>query len=719
MANDLLKYFRVEVRELLDQLARGALDLERPEAVAAVMPHMLRLAHTMKGAARVVKQREIADLAHALEDALGPFRAAEGPVPRATVDAVLHLLDSMRARAAALSEPDSAAGAGAARAGVEAAERPASGPVGVVEPEATGGNPPRLPPRPAPAAPWTEEPLRTLQADVEEIDGLLEGIAEAHGQLALVRNDLGSVARMSRLAELLADQLAAPRAQATPSPLGAAKTLSLAEELRGLLAAFERTLSRGVAQVDRELLELRQIGERLRLLPAGSMLDRIERAVRDAGLQLGRDVRFEGRGRDVRLDADVLRVVQSALVQAARNAVAHGVEPETDRRAGGKPPHGTVSVEIERRGSRVVFRCRDDGRGIDVEAVRTAAAARGIAVPAAAALDAAALGRLLLTSGISTSTAVTTVAGRGIGLDLIREAASRLRGEIRLHTEAGRGTSLEIEVPVSLASIEALVVEVADRTAAIPLDAVRRTVRLAATDIARTADGEAIAFEGQLVPFVPLARPLGVQTPNGGAARPWSAVVIERGGARAALGADRLVATGTVIVRPLPPDAPADPVVAGASIDAEGKPQVVLSAEALLEVVARLSAPPVKAVAAPRPILVIDDSLTTRMLEQSILELAGYEVEVASSGEEGLEKARLRSYALFLVDVEMPGIDGFAFVAQTRADPALQKVPAVLVTSRDAPEDRRRGLEAGASAYIVKSEFDQNELLDRIRRLVA
>jgi len=221
------------------------------------------------------------------------------------------------------------------------------------------------------------------------------------------------------------------------------------------------------------------------------------------------------------------------------------------------------------------------------------------------------------------------------------------------------------------------------------------------------------------VPFVPLARPLRVEASSRDASRPWSAVVIERGGVRAALGADRLIATETVIVRALPPDAPADPVVAGAAIDAEGKPQVVLSAEALLEVVSRLSAPPAEAAPGPRPILVIDDSLTTRMLEQSILELAGYDVEVASSAEEGLEKARGRAYALFLVDVDMPGMDGFTFVATTRADPALQSVPVVLVTSRDAPEDRRRGLEAGASAYIVKSEFDQSELLDRIRRLVA
>jgi two-component system chemotaxis sensor kinase CheA len=159
--------------------------------------------------------------------------------------------------------------------------------------------------------------------------------------------------------------------------------------------------------------------------------------------------------------------------------------------------------------------------------------------------------------------------------------------------------------------------------------------------------------------------------------------------------------------------------VAGASLDAEGHPQLVLDAEALAEHVCRAGPAPAAEPAPRTPILIIDDSLTTRMLEQSILESAGYEVDLATSGEEGLVRARARRYALFLVDVEMPGMDGFTFIERTREDPALRDTPAVLVTSRDAPEDRRRGQSAGARAYIVKGEFDQTELLDKIRHLVG
>jgi two-component system chemotaxis sensor kinase CheA len=187
-----------------------------------------------------------------------------------------------------------------------------------------------------------------------------------------------------------------------------------------------------------------------------------------------------------------------------------------------------------------------------------------------------------------------------------------------------------------------------------------------------------------------------------------------------ALGVDRVLGARTVILRPLPVLAPAAPLVAGVWLDAEGDPQILIDPEGL----GSNDLPHEGAVATPGapprlPVLVVDDSLTTRMLEQSILETAGYEVEIAVSGEEALDKARRRRYGIFIVDVEMPGMDGFAFVERTRADPALREVPAILVTSRSAPEDFRRGQEIGAGAYITKNEFDQAHLLETIRRLAG
>jgi two-component system chemotaxis sensor kinase CheA len=195
-------------------------------------------------------------------------------------------------------------------------------------------------------------------------------------------------------------------------------------------------------------------------------------------------------------------------------------------------------------------------------------------------------------------------------------------------------------------------------------------------------------------------------------------VVVQAGRRLVALGADRLAGTSEVVVRPLPAHAQADPAVAGAALDPEGNPQLVLDPAGLVE--ASLGAPPAPAAQLPPrpPILVVDDSLTTRMLEKSILESAGYEVELATSGEEGLARARARRFGLYLVDVEMPGMDGFEFVRVTRAE-ARTAAPAILVTSRGAPEDRRRGTEAGASAYVVKSEFDQGRLLATIDRLLG
>jgi two-component system chemotaxis sensor kinase CheA len=423
----------------------------------------------------------------------------------------------------------------------------------------------------------------------------------------------------------------------------------------------------------------------------------------------------------VRLGAHVLGVIQNALVQVVRNAVAHGIESESERTAAGKPREGKVRLEVVRRGNRVSFACRDDGRGIDIEAVRRAVRRKGALSAETDKLGPEELTRLLLKGGISTSGTVTEVSGRGVGLDVVREAASRLGGEVSVRTETGRGTTLEISVPVSLASLDALLVEAGTQTAVIPLDAVRQTLRLSSADVVHTVDGESIVLEGKVIPFAPLARSLGAAAEAPAAPAPrraWSAVVIDCGGSLAAVGVDRLIGTDNVVLRPLPRLCPAAAVVAGASLDAAGNPQLVLDPEALITDTLRASPATHTAPRERPPILVIDDSLTTRMLEQSILESAGYEVDLAISGEEALQKARQRRYALFLVDVEMPEMDGFEFIQRVRADATLMEVPAILVTSRAAPEDRQRGKEVGAHAYIVKSDFDQTGLLAQIRKLV-
>lgn len=686
MARDPYRYFRIEASELLDQLGKGVLELDKGTAAPELIALMFRLAHTLKGAARVVKQPEIADSAHAIEDALTPFRETGGVVSRDSVEAMLEAIDEIAKRMAALAAPGQSPGATGAA--------PAAG----GDAESARSAPPEAPPT----------------SNVDEMDLLLESLSEASVLLGGLRRGTDILHQTQRLAQLLDEQRPAAHGPSDPGP----RSPSRIAQLRVLIESAQRLFDDGVEQLDRELGQVREAAERLRLLPARVMFVPLERAARDAGASLGKRILVATSGGDIRLDAQVLGVVQSALVQAVRNAVAHGVETPAERTAAGKPVEGRVAIEVRQRGRRVIFVCRDDGRGVDLEAVRQAVKRRGISADAAK-LGTEELLANLLGGGISTSGSVTQLAGRGIGLDVVRESVRRLRGEVSIRTEKGRGTTLEIVVPVTLAAVEALIVESAGRTVGIPMSSVKRTLRVAMGDVAESPQGASISFEGRAIPFAPLDRALRRAAAIRNDARSWSAVIIEGVSTLAAVGVERLCGTQNLILRPLPELTPCDPIVAGASFDAEGRPQLVLDAEGVVEHVRR-AGPALAAAAVPRaPILVIDDSLTTRMLEQSILESAGYEVDLATSGEDALERSRTRRYALFLVDVEMPGMDGFSFIERAKADPILRDIPAILVTSRSSPEDRRRGKDAGAQAYIVKGEFDQTELLERIRVLVG
>jgi two-component system chemotaxis sensor kinase CheA len=712
MAKDPYQYFRVEARELLDGLTQGILQLEKgpSDPPSDGVARLLRLAHTLKGAARVVKQPWIAERAHTVEGILTTHREAELPLSKAQGSELLLLLDEISSRLADISS--------LAGASDESAQRVA---------RAT-----------EPVRPSAEEPLETLRVEIQEMDSLLHTLTEAGVQLGTVRKGLGTADRLRDLTSLLLDLLAVrpgeSRAGAAASGMaGMARARSLAEELRSSLDHFQRSLAVDLERVDGAFVEMRDVTHRLRLIPTQTVFASLARSVRDAAQTLGKRVTFDTSGGEVRLDANVLASLRDALMHVVRNAVAHGVETEAERVALGKPPTGQVRLEVLRRGSRVAFVCADDGRGIDVEAVRTAAMARGL-MPAAAAKALSADQVIALLGsvgavGLTTSSQVTELSGRGIGLDVVRATLSQLKGEMRIRSEPGRGVSVEVQVPVSIAALQGLVVEAAGARVAIPLDAVQQTLRVRDAEVARSAQGDSILHAGKVIPFLPLdlmLRRSGSVGPNyGHRVNPgiWSAVVVQAGGRCVALGVERLHGAANIVMRALPGVVEADPVVAGASLDAEGSPQLVLDPAGLVAAAERSRGETFNAAAEAQaqrsPILVIDDSLTTRMLEQSILEAAGYPVELAVSAEEALIKAHDHRYSLFIVDVEMPGMDGFGFVAQTRADPVLRDIPAILVTSRDAVEDRLRGQQVGASAYIIKGEFDQMLLLQTIRTLIG
>jgi two-component system chemotaxis sensor kinase CheA len=687
MAKDQYKYFRIEARELLEGLNQAVLGLERGQGGKDLVGRLLRLAHTLKGASRVIKQPGIAELAHSIEDAFAPFRDGHGTIPQACTNQALGMLDKIAAKVASLDSPSA---------------------------EPTGQT----------QQPAAEEFYETVRVEIEEMDTLLDGVSEASVQITALRREVTTLERARLLAgDVLENVALQNRAEAGGAGCHTttAKTRAMAEELGNHLERLERDFATRIDQVESEFRQVRDATYRLRLLPAATVFAPLERVVRDAAQSLHKEVLFESVGGTSRLDAHVLAALRDALPHVVRNAVAHGIEPRHERAAAGKPLQGRVELRVERRGNRMAFICTDDGRGIDLEAVRRAAVRRGLV----AASDAASLGleevvQIIMKGGVTTMSTIDQVSGRGIGLDVVREMATRLKGEVSVRSETGRGTSLEICVPVSLSSLTALEVDAGGIVAALPLDAVRQTMRAADHDIVRSSEKDSIVYEGKVIPFLALARALRHKTMADSKRHFWSMVILEASCGVAAIGVDRLLGTASVVVRPLPSLSEAEAMIAGASLDAEGNPQLVLDPEGLVAAACLGRAPVVEVALAKRAsVLVIDDSLTTRMLEQSILESAGYEVDVATSGEEGIEKARGKQYGLFLVDVEMPGMDGFEFVSRTQADVSLRTVPAILVTSRSAVEDRRRGEQVGARGYVIKGEFDQVYLLRLIREFMG
>jgi two-component system chemotaxis sensor kinase CheA len=528
------------------------------------------------------------------------------------------------------------------------------------------------------------------------MDVVLDGVSETHALLGRLRIVAQGLEQAGFEVETLIMQ---------PVPV--------TDPLRRRLAAEARALDSTVDQMDRELRQLRDATEQLRFVPAGSLFTPLERMVRDTAQTLSKQVAFEGKGGAIRLDAQILETMRNALMQIMRNALAHGIETPAERRAQGKPETGHVSIEIAQRGHQIVFKCRDDGRGIDLDAIRMIAQQRGLLDPNATTMNGTQMLQLLMQSGISTARSVTEVSGRGVGLDVVQSAVSELGGHAIVETEPGRGTTFQLIVPRARASAEALMVKAAGRIAAIPQTAVRRCLRLAAGDLSEGATGISVLHEQGAIPFVPLAAMLEAAPPA--TSRDWTAVVIAGGAGSVAIGVDRILETVRIITHPIPDHIAASPILGGAMLDAEGNPQLVLDPDGLVAEAQRGATRTREQVTEALSILVVDDSLTTRMLEQSILESAGYRVALAVSGEEALARLARERHALVLSDVEMPGMNGFTLIERLRADSATRTLPAILVTSLDSPEFRQRGTEAGAQGYIVKSEFDQAKLLAMIK----
>lgn len=470
---------------------------------------------------------------------------------------------------------------------------------------------------------------------------------------------------------------------------------------------------------------------RTRMLPISTIFDPFRRMVRDLCRTLGKECDIVIHGGDTEVDRSVLEQMRAPLTHLIRNSLDHGMEPPALREMAGKPREGTIRLAASERGGTLHLSVADDGGGIRVDEVRAKAIASGLVTPEQmrTLTDRDCL-RLAFRSGLSTSHAVTDISGRGVGLDVVRETVERLHGIIDLSSEVGAGTTFTMSLPLSVATTQSLLIKVSHHTFALPISSVSRIVQIGEEDIQRAQGREMIALQDGPVVLTRLEDVLQLTTLDSDirARRRKPAIIVGQGERRFALLVDELIGTQDIVVKPLPRPFIRVRHTAGATALGTGEVIIVLNASDLIRTAVR-TAVRIDAPTARRDggattartggtILVVDDSIVTRMLEKSILEAAGYTVKVAADGLEAWKSLENETVDLIVSDVNMPNMDGLALTSRVRSDARTRGIPVIIVTSLDASDDHTRAMDVGADAYIVKSSFSQESLLETVGRLV-
>jgi two-component system chemotaxis sensor kinase CheA len=729
-------------RDLL-ALERGPLDAERAE----LFKTLFRTAHSLKGAARSANIREIEAACHRLEDLFAAARDGRVEIDPDVFQVLYDAADAIAEAGKALREKSANPAAPLAPVlprlqGVMAEKRPPAEHAATRAPAPEASAPPapaspaRPAPAPVPASPRAGKPVVRVVAD--RLDALLE----CSGELLVARRRFD--ARAGDVADLqdYVRQWQAEWAHGSKAWKAAgtgARTDTLAEgpsaapapalddwlqKNRDRLTRLARELDRLAAELARDRRALEQAGRpleeqirQLRMLPLGEACRGMERLVRDLARSHGKQVELAIEGAEILLDRSILQGLKDPLVQLVRNAVDHGIETPEERRAAGKNASGRVVVSAAVRGNGVEIVVADDGRGLDLEAIRRKARQQGLPVPE----DDTPAAQLVFHPGFTTSPVVTEVSGRGVGLDVVKTALDALHGATRLSFEPGRGARFTLTVPLTLATMRALIVSAGGETFALAASSVDRLMRVGLDDVHTLQGREAIRVDGEAIVLASLARTLGLRERESAASNKRLVAVVRSSGQRVAFAIDEARAEQEIAAKPLGPRFKRVRNVSGATLQADGTVALVLNASELVR--SALRSPRQRVLPAPtaqrrKRLLVVDDSVTTRTLEKSILENAGYEVIAAADGVEALRLLEDRGADLVVADVEMPRMDGFTLTENLRRSERFRDLPVVLVTALESAEHKTRGMEAGADAYLVKSSFDQANLLETVAQLL-
>jgi two-component system sensor histidine kinase and response regulator WspE len=730
----MLDLFRMEAQAQARMLTDGLLRSERAPDAAA-LEAMMRAAHSTKGAAAIVGMEPMVRLAHAMEDVFIAAQQGRLALGASGVDVLLGAVDLMRQLADLPEAHLLDAGPHAAQAEVVLAALAALQSGAEPAPAVAPLTPIVAVSVPVPATIPASAPAPQAPAQVPRNELLtLAGQARLHaGRLRPWLDTLQRYKRQQRGAFNAIEQL-----KEAILENGDPRLLELVRLVDERARPLPETLQRII--LDGEQYERQAMGVATRLADEvlelhmcrfGDGLHGLPRMVRDLARSLGKEVHLDVSGADTLVDRAVLVRLEAPLSQLLRNAVDHGMETPAERAAAGKPRAGTIRLAAHHRGGMLSIEVDDDGRGVDPERVRRAAVARRLVPPGIAqSLSSAELMEFLFLPGFSLKEDANEISGRGVGLDVVHEAVQAQNGTVRVNATLGAGFRTTLVLPVTQSIVRALVADVLGEAYALPIARVERVLRVPAAKVQTLSGRQYLEYEGSQLGLVAAGRVLELGEAAFGAE--LAVVVIGSARERYGLVVDDVRGEQSLTVQPLEPLFGKLRDVASCALLDDGTPVLILDVPDMLLSIARLleageSLQPAAgaqaagraAQKAARRILVVDDSLTVREMQRKLLAARGYRVDVAIDGIDGWNSVRAGAYDLLITDIDMPRLDGIKLLERIRQDARLQRLPVMIVSYKDRPEDRARGLEAGADWYLAKGAFHDATLLDAVRDLIG
>lgn len=777
----LRKTFRAEADDHIRVISAGLIELEKlPEPVHGkeTIEVIFRESHSLKGAARAVGQVEIEMICRSLENIFAGLKRNAFALSQNMFDPLLQATDLLSQLSHALEHPPSAEEMARTKAGAESvvakletllhgndssgsAEKVTPGihaPLKSIVADSMTGQAGQTVSQ-VPVAPPVHEKSRvaeTIRIPEKKLDAILrqteelismrlsmtESVQKIQNLAATLEQWRRDWSRISGSVRIRERELQRSWAEEKDSPGNPSRRTHTTRILDYLWRNehFIKSMEREIADLDKtgrqDHYNLGLMTERLQeevkkllLFPFSSILEAFPKIVRDLSRDRGKQIDLEVRGGFIEIDKRILEFIKDPLMHLVRNCVDHGIETPEIRKMCNKNPRGTITIAISHPdSSNVEIVVSDDGAGIDTGVLKTTAINKGLISAEEAALmsEDQALS-LILQSGFTTAELITDISGRGLGMAILREKVENLGGIIRIETNPGTGAAFRILIPVAFSSIHGIFIRLAGEIYIFPSALVERVCRVGSDEIRTAANKECITLDDKTVPVVRLAGML--QVPNrqeeiAENQRFLNLVVIAHGDNRTAYLVDEISGSQDVLVKVLGKQIPRVEFISAVTILGSGSIVPILNVYDLVRAsdspASRITqALPVHSSSTVKPaVLVAEDSITSRTLLKNILEGAGYDVTTAVDGFDAFSKLRARQYNILISDVDMPRMSGFDLIAKIRADKKLADIPAILVTSLGSREDRERGIDVGANAYIVKSGFEQNDLLEAIRQLI-